>query len=91
MLGTYSFKCHTCGHYHDAFVKRGTRPHCPDCNGETKQVIRYAPKLDYLGMGAQKNAGPEFIDRFEKMHKDRKAHEDRKDRDHGDYGTMAGA
>jgi hypothetical protein len=91
MLGTFSYKCGS-GHYHDAFVKNTVQEHeCPDCGEVAKRVVRHAPKLDWLGIGASKNASPEFIDRWDKMHKDRKAHEERIEKEHGDYGPAAGA
>lgn len=92
MLGTFSYKCSVCEHKHDVFMERGgIPPLCPECSGRTTQIIRHAPKLDWLGMAQGDNAGPEFIDRFEKVHKDRKAHEDKIDREHGDYGPAAGS
>jgi len=91
MLGTFSFKCSN-GHYHDEFVHRDVESRdCPHCGEQATKVIRYAPKLDYLGMGAQKHAGPEFADRFDKMHRDRKAHEEKNYENHGDYGPAAGS
>lgn len=91
MLATFSFKCSS-GHYTDAFVKRGTetRP-CDTCDEVATKCIRHAPKLDWLGMAQGEAAGPEFVDRWDKMHKDRKAHEERAETEHGDYGPMAGS
>lgn len=90
MLGTFSYKCEL-GHYHDHFGERDESRTCPKCGGATKRVVTSAPRVDWLGMGAQKNAGPEFVDRWEKMHKDRKAYEERTEKEHGDYGPAAGA
>lgn len=91
MLGTFSFECLVCGHEFDDFVKRGTLPPCTECGEATKQIIRHAPKLDWYGMAMGESAGPEFIDRFEKDHKNRKAHEEKIEREHGDYGPLAGS
>ena len=91
MLATFSYKC-TNSHYHDAFIKNTVTEHeCPECGEMAKRCIRHAPKLDWLGMAQGNSAGPEFIDRWDKMHKDRKAHEERTETEHGDYGPAAGS
>jgi hypothetical protein len=41
-------------------------------------------------MGAQKNVSPEFQAKFDKMHKEQKAKEEKSLEDHGDYGASHG-
>jgi len=44
-----------------------------------------------MGMALQEGASPTSVDHFERLHKQRRAIEDRRHRDHGDYGPMAGS
>jgi len=72
----YEFTCNLCEHEHTQLVKMGTQAHdCPECGGNSRKVIRTAPNIDWGAMGAQKNVSPEFIDRFEKVHKEEAARE----------------
>jgi len=64
------FTCNDCEHQHEDLV--GINVHeapCPECGGNSRQVHRTAPKIDWGAMGAQENVSPEFIDRFERTHK----------------------
>ena len=67
----YEFTCTECGHEHEELVKIGVRAYdCPSCGGESRKVFRTAPEIDWGAMGAQKNVSPEFIDRFERVHRE---------------------
>jgi putative FmdB family regulatory protein len=88
----YEFRCDYCGHEHEDLVKIGTKTiSCPECTSNSRQVILTAPKIDWGAMGAQKNVSPEFIDRFEKVHKERTEKEAKTYEEHGDYGPEAGS
>lgn len=50
-----------------------------------------APKLDWSGMAQGENAGPEFIDRFEKSHRKRAEQERKHQQEHGDDMRLAGS
>ena len=64
------FACTECSHEHEELVKVDVRSAtCPECGANSIQEIRTAPKIDWGAMGAQKNVSPEFIDRFERVHK----------------------
>jgi hypothetical protein len=57
---------------------------CPECANESKVVFLTAPKIDWGKMGAQANASPEFIDRFEKTHKQQADKEAKFEKEHGE-------
>lgn len=85
----HDFRCTHCGTVHEALVKwNDTERDCPECGKVAVRVFLSAPKLDVLGMGAQKNVSPEFQDRFDKLHRDQKAKEEKSLKEHGDYGPL---
>jgi len=87
----YDFRCPE-GHVHDTITPVGTKTVvCPECGKEAKQVWLSAPKLDWAGMAMGENAGPEFIDRFEKSHKKRREQERKHKEEHGDNMRGAGS
>ena len=78
------FKCSE-GHYSEAMVKHDVKDHiCPECGNPSKQVFRTPPRIDWLRMGAQENVSPEFIDKFDKMHRKQKAKEEAFEKEHGE-------
>lgn len=87
----YDFQC-PAGHVHEALVPYEDRKshECPECGDTAKQVWLTAPKLDWMGMAQGANAGPEFIDRFEKAHKQRAKQEKDYKAEHGDAMRGAG-
>ena len=65
------FTCNDCEHEHTELVGIEARSApCPECGGNSRQVFRTPPKIDWGAMGVQSNVSPEFIDRFERVHKD---------------------
>lgn len=85
----HDFRCRDCGSIHDALVKADELMHtCPECNGMADRVILRAPGLNYLAMGTQENVSPEFQKRFDKIHSDQKAKEEKCIKEHGDYGPL---
>lgn len=65
------FTCPVCGHEHEELVGVNAREApCPKCSSNSQQVFRTAPRIDWMAMGAQANVSPEFIDRFEKVHRE---------------------
>jgi len=75
----YEYRCTECDTEYEELVKMDSPyvPPCPFCDGKSRKVVLHAPKIDWGAMGAQKNAGPEFIDRFEKVHKEERAREEK--------------
>lgn len=64
------FRCQTCNHEHEELVNlRDREAPCPKCGASSKQVFLTPAKIDWGAMGAQANVSPEFIDRFERTHK----------------------
>lgn len=77
----YEFTCTACEHEHEELVKVGTQTcACSACGATSHKVIRTAPQIDWGRMGAQKNVSPEFIDRFERVHKEQRAKEEKLER-----------
>lgn len=86
MAVIHDFRCAN-GHVHDAYVSSGTTEvPCPQCREPAQRVFLRAPRLDWAGMAQGENAGPEFIDRFEKNHRKEKEKQEKSLREHGDYG-----
>lgn len=88
----YDFKCPECAQIFEELVKAGvnTAP-CPECKATACKVMLKPPRIDWMGMGSQASASPEFIDRFEKVHKQQARIEEAREREHGDYGPRPGA
>ena len=88
----YDFRCPD-GHVHEAIVPYTERHkhECPECGKQAELVWLTTPKLDWSGMAMGPNAGPEFIDRFEKSHKKRREQEEKHKSEHGDNLRGAGS
>ena len=85
----HDFQC-TDGHVHDALVKVSEIDdlrECPECGNPSRRVFLKAPRLDWYGMALGPHAGPEFKDRFDRNHRERKEKEIKSWNTHGDYGT----
>lgn len=82
----HDFRCGA-GHVTEHYVSsEDTCVRCPQCSSPAQRVFLQAPRLDWAGMAQGENAGPEFIDRFEKVHKKEKERQERIHLEHGDYG-----
>jgi hypothetical protein len=82
----HDFECDA-GHVAEHYVSRGTQTMpCPVCKQPARLVFLSAPRLDWARMAMGANAGPEFVDRFERIHKRETARQARILREHGDYG-----
>ena len=82
----HDFECPS-GHVTELSVESGTASvACPKCGSPAERVYLTPPKLDWLGMAQGANAGPEFIDRFAKVHERETRRQERILREHGDYG-----
>lgn len=87
----YDYRCDN-GHVNELLVRYEDRKEqvCPDCGITAKQVWLTAPHLDWAGMAQGENAGPEFVDRFEKSRKQRAKAEQEHTAEHGDALRGAG-
>lgn len=84
----HDYRCEA-GHVHEALVKWDEDSHeCPECGQTAKRVFLKLAGLNYLAMGTQKHVSPEFQDRFDKLHRDQKAKEEKSLKEHGDYGPL---
>ena len=80
------FECGA-GHVHDALVKPDIQEHeCPECGDTAHMVFLTPPRIDWASMAQGDNAGPEFIERFDRIHRKQKEKEERSWKEHGDYG-----
>ena len=93
-MPTHDFQCGKCDAVSTLIVRWEetgewkTQP-CTECNAPATLIFRQAPKIDWMGIGAQENASPEFIRKFEKAHKERRQQEEAHTKEHGD--SMRGA
>jgi putative FmdB family regulatory protein len=87
----FDFKCGSCGTTTEELVKPSVKTiACVSCGNEaTKQLS--APRVNWLAMGAQRDASPEAIIKFDRMHRQQKAKEEKSYAEHGDYGPHAGS
>lgn len=86
----HSFRCEQ-GHVHDKLVKHDVKTsECPECQTTARLVFLTPPKIGWLQMATQKHVSPEFLDKFDKLHRDQKAKEEKCVKDHGDYGPLYG-
>ena len=82
----HDFQCAS-GHVSEHFVRsEDTQVPCPTCQKPAQRVYLVAPRLDWSGMAQGQNAGPEFIERFEKVHRKETERQEQILREHGDYG-----
>lgn len=86
----YDFRCEPCRLTETEFAKYDEVRNCSQCGAAMHRLIG-VPRISWLTQGAQKNASPEAIAHFDKIHRDRKAIEDKHYAENGDYGPAAGA
>jgi putative FmdB family regulatory protein len=87
----FDFKCDNCGTTTEELVKASVRTiTCISC-GDTAIKQLSVPRVNWLAMGAQRDASPEAIIKFDRMHRQQKAKEEKSYADHGDYGPSAGS
>lgn len=81
----HDFRCNTCDHIQTELVKWDvTTATCRECGNESKRVFLKLAKPNWLKMGAQANVSPEFVERFDKMHKKQAAKEAAFEKEHGE-------
>lgn len=88
-LMMFEFICPVHGLFEDLVKPTRKSIPCPQCGANARRQIS-AVRIDRLGMATQEGATPTSIDYFEKVHKERRAIEDRKYERNGDYGAEAG-
>lgn len=88
----HDFRCRRCAHVEEHFVKSDVEcMPCTQCLGTAERVILKAPAPDWLSLAQGDSASPEAIDKFDRMHRQQKAKEEKTKSEHGDYGPRPGA
>lgn len=64
---------------------------CPICGNNWAERLISPVRINKLDMAMSGSASPESLNYFDKVHRERKAIEDKKYHEHGDYGSAAGA
>ena len=93
-MPAYDYRCETCGNVHEDLVKlkdRDEPQNCPQCGGTATRALITPPRIDWLSMVASPSAGPETLDRYDRMCRAQKEKEERSLAEHGDYGPRPGA
>ena len=81
----HDFRCNECRYVHAELVKWDEESHtCPECGNTSTRVFLTAPKLDWLRMGAQANASPEFKAKWDRVHQKQTAKEKAFEKEHGE-------
>lgn len=82
----HDFQC-SCGHVFADFIRSSdASAPCPKCESPAERVYLKAVSINWSRMAQGDSAGPEFVDRFERVHKEETARQDKILREHGDYG-----
>lgn len=88
-LRLYDFECPQHGLFEDLVNTQTFECPCPKCNAPARRTISPV-RINLLAMATSSSASPESINHFEKIHRQRKAIEDRCFADNGDYGHAPG-
>jgi hypothetical protein len=86
----FDFDCAAHGRFEELVKPDVMQAPCPVCVQNAPRQIS-APRIDHYRMALSDSASPESIAKFDRMHRERKAKEDKAEAAHGDYGHAAGA
>jgi putative FmdB family regulatory protein len=87
----WQFACTKCDHVFEDLAKPDMYwSKCPECGGNARREITPV-RIDHASMAGSASASPETLKRFDRVHQQRKAIEEKSFRDHGDYGKPAGS
>lgn len=90
-LTFFDFSCRGCKAVFEELVKPDIyQETCPKC-GEQADRITSAVRIDRTRIALTNGASPESIAHFDRIHRQRKAIEERNMQNHGDYGKAAGS
>lgn len=92
MLMFYDFSCTKCDLVSEAFVNTSEMSiECPECKATARRILS-AVRIDKSRIACSGySASPESIRHFDRVHKQRKALEEKTFKEHGDYGKAAGS
>lgn len=85
----FDFECKHCGSVFEELVRSDVREFNCECGHAAKRIVS-GTHLDYQGMATSGDGMETAADRFDRMHRQRKAIEERSYREHGDYGAQPG-
>lgn len=86
----FDFECACGAKFEDLLDPSQRTIECPKCGAAAERVISPV-RIDQLRMAASGDGYGTANDYFAKVHRERKAIEDRMYANHGDYGAMAGS
>lgn len=86
----YEFRC-PLGHVTERYIDEAEASITCECGELAVKAICTPPRIDRLGIGAQKSASPESIAYFDKVHRQQKAHEEKQVAEHGSRGAAPGS
>lgn len=86
----FDFDCPTHGLFEELVYPHVHEAPCPRCQTNARRQISPV-RIDKLSLALTSNPSPESLAYFDKVHRERKAIEDRAYERHGDYGHAAGA
>ncbi len=88
----YDWRCSSCDLAFEELSHSSVREVvCPNCGAIAERKLITPPRIDRLGMGAQKYASPESIDYFDRVHRQQRRIEESREAEHGDYGPAPGS
>ncbi len=82
----HDFRCEQRHTFQQYVTSSTTSVPCEVCGESAVRVFLRPPKLDWASMAMGENAGPEFVDRFAKVHAREEQRQSRILAEHGDYG-----
>lgn len=87
----YDFECSDCGAQFEELVDADemVQP-CEACGGWADRLFP-SPRIDRSRIALSASASPESIAHFDRVHRERKAIEEKTFANHGDYGKAAGS
>lgn len=86
----FDFECPEHGVFEELVQPDIRQARCPRCDSAAPRILSPV-RIDRMAMALQPGATESSIKHFERAHRQQKAIEDRKFRDHGDYGSQPGS
>ena len=90
-LTFFDFVCSECAHKFEEMVQPDIQQApCPQCGQNAVRQIS-TPRIDRSAIALTAGASPESLAHFDRLHREKRAIEEKRKADHGDYGRSAGA
>ena len=87
----FDFRCTKCAETFEDMVKPSDYwVACPKCGGNARRSISPV-RINHYSMAMSESASPGTLSKFDRLHQQQKAKEEKAYRDHGDYGKAAGS